>query len=381
MSDWYARLRDRLPDAPIVPTLVEYVEALPGISHWSPQNGLESRWTSILHWGVVLWSTRSLVGTADLLEEIGSEIVMADRPNPETFAELSAAGLCVCLGAIGGEKLRRAAHKTADWRLRWPGECPVDVEVTTARRKTAHVRRNKVANALVERLFVPKMDDDVVVHMVDPTDTADTDAVIAAAKEVPKGATLENPGRWQVRREEILREATVVATGDLDARPSWWPVRNVRSFVIHGMLAGPGTTKAPAQVRILFGVPYDAYINPVMKKADAPQGTAEHPFLLAVDVMGLAGAMKELPEVLPGYFAQWSRISGILLFMDMVAHNRSGWVWRLLANPSATSPLPDSLVGGRANLEQSMETGLRFERVVNDSNGPPNNGLEPTARA
>jgi hypothetical protein len=48
---------------------------------------------------------------------------------------------------------------------------------------------------------------------------------------------------------------------------------------------------------------------------------AGHPFLLAVDVMGLAGAMKEMPDILQGYFNQWRRISGILLFMDMIAIN------------------------------------------------------------
>jgi hypothetical protein len=367
MGDWYTRLRDRLPDAPIVSTLVECVEALPGIQQWSPRHGLETRWTNILHWGHVLWSTASLVGTSELLADISSEILQTDHPNPDSFAELSAAGLCVSFGALDGERLQRASHPIADWRLRWSGEGLVDVEVTTAKRKPAHIRRSEAAATIAERLFILEMEDDVVVHIVDPTDAADADAMLAAARSLAKGGTLEEPGRWQVRREDVLRDVKVIVKGELDARPSWWPARDVRSLVIRGILAGPDSTKAPAQLRIFFGVPYDAYINPVMKKADAPQGTAGHPFLLVVDVMGLAGAMTELPEILPGYFAQWSRISGVLLFTDLVALNRSGWVWRLLANPTAAHPLPASLTDGRANLEQSMETALRFERDGNDS--------------
>ena len=167
MGSWYTRLRDRLPVAPIVETLVEQVEALPGISGWSPERGLEMHSSDILHWGLVLWSTRALVETTDLLGEIGAQIVAADRPDPETFAELSAAGLCVVLGATAGEKLMRARHKTADWRLQWPDNCQIDVEVTTARRRRVHVQRNQAASAITASLFAPEMVDDLVVHMVD----------------------------------------------------------------------------------------------------------------------------------------------------------------------------------------------------------------------
>jgi hypothetical protein len=158
------------------------------------------------------------------------------------------------------------------------------------------------------------MVDDLVVHMVDSTDEKDTDAVLAAAMSVDKGACIENPGRWQVRREEVSRQVTEILSGQLDTRPSWWPKHDIRSSVMRGFLAGPESIKGPAQVRLLFGVPLDAYINPVMNKADALQGLVGHPFLLAVDVMALTGAMTEIPEIVRGHFGHWSRLSGILLY-------------------------------------------------------------------
>ena len=170
---------------------------------------------------------------------------------------------------------------------------------------------------------------------------------------VDKGECIENAGRWQVRREEVSRQVTEIVSGQLDTRPSWWPEHDIRSFVMRGFLAGPESTKAPAQVRLLFGVPLDAYINPVMNKADAPQGLVGHPFLLVVDVMALAGAMTEIPEIVRGHFGHWSRLSGILLYTDMVGAGETGWRWKLVANPTATWPLPASLLDGKANLPQA----------------------------
>lgn len=300
-------------------------------------------------------------GADELHKRIASEILRTDRPNAETFAELSAAGLCVGLGATGGEKLRRrAGRRTADWRLQWPEDHLVDVEVTVARQKPAYLRRHAAANELVDRIFDPKRDDDLVVHIVDPVSLADRNEVIAAAAAIPNDGTLESPGRWQLRREAIQRDSTVIFKADFDARPHWWAAGNVRCWVVAQSLAGPETTRAPGQVRVIFSVPYEAYINPVMKKADAPQGKAGAPFLIAIDVAGLPGALKEMPETLQDYLSQWRRVSGILLYMDMFAIRRTGWVWRLLANPHAAVPLPESLVAGRANLETSMETGVHL---------------------
>lgn len=131
-------------------------------------------------------------------------------------------------------------------------------------------------------------------------------------------------------------------------------------MVFEVFLAGPESTQAPGQVRVLFGVPAVAYINPVMKKADRPQGRAGRPFLLAVDVFGLPGAFRDLPRQIESFFEQWTRVSGILLFMDLPAVDKSAWWWRVLSNPHAVTRLPESLTREHVNLSQTLETGIRF---------------------
>jgi hypothetical protein len=106
--------------------------------------------------------------------------------------------------------------------------------------------------------------------------------------------------------------------------------------------------------------PYESYINPVMRKANFPQGTAGIPFLIALDVSNLPGAFTELPRAVAGFLPIWQVVSGILPFNQFVHPERVGWQWRLLRNPYAAVPLPDALCVGRADLPQVMETGVRL---------------------
>jgi hypothetical protein len=241
MGTWYARLRERVPDEPVVRELIEAVERLPGIDAWKHAQDIDNRWTSIIAWGFALWMTRSLCRVELLQQKIAGEIAGLGSPDPDTFTELSGAGLCVALGAVDGERIPHQKTRTADWRLMWPSE---------------------------------------------------------------------------------------------------------------------------PQVRVFFGVPYSSYINPVMKKGDHPQGRAERPFLVVVDIANLPGAFTEMPRILTGYLPLWNSISGILLYHDFSHVEKMGWLWRLINNPFAEVPLPEGLRNNRADLANTMETGLRLTREV-----------------
>lgn len=360
MGTWYERLSGRVPDAPIVRDLVESVEQLPGLDSWSPAHGLENHWTELIRWGSVLWMTRSLGGVEPFQRALAAEVLASGGPAPETFAELSGAGLCVALGAIAGGRIPRGDGKTADWRMMWPGDGGLDLEVTVAKRKEKHVERQALATDLANALSRADRDFDLVVDLADPTIPEDRDAIQATAKTITSGRTEGAPGRWQLRAQEIAREPTVFVTGGQDARPPWWSGDDARCFVIHGQVAGPDTHRAPPQVRVYFGVPYDSYVNPIMRKADFPQGTAGLPFLVAVDISDLPGAFREMPRAVAGFLPLWQAVSGILLFHDLMGVDRVGWQWRLLKNPHAAVPLPDALCSGRADLPQAMETGVRL---------------------
>ena len=109
------------------------------------------------------------------------------------------------------------------------------------------------------------------------------------------------------------------------------------------MVPGPNETIPPCQVRMIFGIPWVAYINPVMNKAATPQGKKGVPFLIAVDVHGLPGAFTAMPPAIDPYMSQWTSVSGILLYTDVVSTRTSGWRWRLLVNPHSANLLPQSL--------------------------------------
>jgi len=67
-----------------------------------------------------------------------------------------------------------------------------------------------------------------------------------------------------------------------------------------------------------------------------------------------ARARGEMPRAVAGFLPQWTAVSGIMLFQDvMFGFERVGWSWCLLSNPHAAVPLPDALSAGRANLPRS----------------------------
>ena len=362
MGAWYERISGRLPDADVVRELVESVEQLPGLDRWCPPLGLENHWSDLIRWGFPLLMTRSLDGVDSLHRSVAADILASHGPSAESFAELSGAGACVGLGAVGGRRIPRSIGRTADWRLVWPDDAAVDVEVTVARRKEKHIVRQTLARDLATTLFRAERDFDLLVDVADPTIREDRDAIVAIADSIAVGRVESLAGRWQLRSQEIARGVTTVLAGSEDVRPPWWSATAARCFVVHQFLAGPDAHRAPPQVRVCFGVPYDSYVNPIMRKADFPQGEAGLPFLLAVDIAGLPGAFQEMPRVVADFFPNWRAVSGILLFQDMMGVDRVGWMWRLLRNPHADLQLPDTLCSGRADLPQAMETGARLSK-------------------
>jgi hypothetical protein len=356
VGGWHEKLKGRVPDGPLVRELVEFVERLPSLDQWRPPEGIENRWTDLVRWGLPLKMTERLEGLDSLRRCLASEVLMTGRPTPDSFAELSGAGLCVALGAISGTRLPRSHSKTADWRLIWPTNATVDVEVTAAKTKAAHIERRRIVSDLAPALWREDRDFDLVADLADPTIREDRETILGMAPGVTLGRVEGVPGRWQLRAEPITRTPTTFLTGRVDERPAWWAASDARCFMVHAMVAGPGAARAPAQVRVYYGVPYNSYVNPVLAKANFPQGLAELPFLLAVDVSELPGAFRELPRVVADFLPNWQRVSGILLFDEILGADRVGWMWRLLKNPHAFVELPETLCSGRADLPGQMET-------------------------
>jgi hypothetical protein len=174
--------------------------------------------------------------------------------------------------------------------------------VTVGRQKAEHVRRYDAANQLLGYFTAKNRTDDLVIHIADPTSRERVNQVIEAANAVEPNGSIDESGQWSVRRVPVSRDAFTIYSG-FDEVPEWWPRVLLRQMVLEVWLAGPESTHAPGQVRVLFGVPAIAYINPVMKKTDRPQGQEGYPFLLAVDVFGLPGAFRDLPPQIDSFLS------------------------------------------------------------------------------
>ncbi len=344
------QLQLRAPSGSLARTLVESVEQLPGLTEWSLPEPVGARFLEIFKWGLAITSTRSLPGIEELQTAFGRQVVATGAPTEETFAELSAAALCVSLGSIAAGHIPTGPGRTADWRMVWPEAAEIDVEVTVARRKERHVRRQTEATELAAELFDSARRCDLVVNLVDPTNPRDRTAVVKATKAISCGESQSVPGRWSIQAEPANREAGTVWTNGQDSAPDWWSQDGARSCAFVQQVDERDTAVVTSQVRVWFGVPYVAYVNPVMRKADSPQGTEGLPFLIAVDVSQLPGAFAEIPRVALGFLPFWTAVGGILLFRSLADFDRVGWSWRLVRNPHAAVQLPESLCAGRTGL-------------------------------
>lgn len=362
MGSLYEQFASVLPRDPAVRDFVQEVEGLPGLAGWRMEEPTASRWPTVVGWGHVLTMTRNIPGGDRIRTALAKEILNSGAPAPETFAELSAAGLCIALGAVAAGRIPEGSKRTADWRMVWPTDAEMDVEVTVGNKKKAHVQRRAAAHVLASGLLDSSRPFDLIIDVVDPTRQATVDEIRLAVEGISEGDRLASSGCWEVRAEPITREPTVLFIAGQDQAPDWWPAAHARSCAWCAQVAVQDAAKAPPQVRVWTGLPFDSYVNPAKRKAEAPQGTKGLPFLVAVDIQGLPGAFGEIPCVVEGLLPFWTAVSGILLFQDLAGFDGVGWMWRLVQNPHAHVQLPESFSSGRAEQGRTMETVARFGR-------------------
>lgn len=315
---------------------------------------------AIAHWGQALALTKNLPGVGELRSELSKQILELGKPSPETFAELSGGALGVALGAIAAGRIPRDARRTADWRMVWTPDQHVDAEVTVARRKREHLARQEAANKLAAELFDSSRSFDVNVVLVDPTDAESSNAVRDAVCGLTADELREVAGKWRVAGVRSARAPTEVFVAGADEVPDWWPGDHARSFTFQQMVPTVDATAAPARIHITMGLPVRTYLNPVQRKADAPQGTKDLPFVVIADVAELPGALNEIPRRMDGFLPFWTAVSGVILFRGLMSFQGVGWHWRLVANPHARLALPESLIGKQIDPQRTMETIARF---------------------
>lgn len=354
--DLYEKLLSVLPQEslPIVRALIDAVGRLPGLEDWNPAVAPDQA-SRLMRLGFPL-TFLSFANTCDSLRHrIADALLDNHLPDRGDVAEINGAALCVALSAVGLEYVKRSTKRTPDFRVCWPSQTEIDLEVTCAEEKPAHIERRRIASNIAERIHDRDRSYDVVLHYIDPPTEDDSAAIVKAASEVTPGNVIEEAGKWAVRAEKPQRDAhTIYIAGEPTNSPDWWPRQPIKCSTFFQFLAGPGATVPPPRSRVIYAVPLDAYVNPVQNKADRPQTSGNRPFLIAIDIEGIPGAYHKFRQYLPEYFPFWKRVSGVLTFYAWVGISRIGWTWGLIANPFATHLLPSELLD-KAKFEKEMQ--------------------------
>lgn len=352
----YEKLLPVLPQKPlpIVRASIESIGQLPGLKNWNPTITPELAF-KVIRIGFPLTYLSSVRTCDRLRRRIAYALLSEQDPDPSDLAECNAAALCITLGAVALEHVKRSTRRTPDFKICWPSQTEIDLEVTCAAEKAAHVDRMRIASKLVERIHNKARSFDIVLHYIDPPTEDESVAIIKAAYEVTPGNAIEEPGKWALRAEKPQRDPyTAYTAGEPTNEPDWWPRQPIKRIILYQSLPGPGAIVSPPRTRVLYAVPFDTYINPVQSKADRPQSSGGQPYLIAIDVGNLGGAYGQFRQRLPEYFRIWKRLSGVLTFSSWIniGSSRMGWTWGLIVNPFAACTLPIELQDkGRFNKE------------------------------
>jgi hypothetical protein len=174
--------------------------------------------------------------------------------------------------------------------------------------------------------------------------SVNTSCIRLLASAVKSPTPIEESEKWMIKAVKSRRDVhNIYTAGEVYDRPKWWPKQPVEFFTLYQFLADDTGAIAPPQTRVIYGVPFESYVNPVQRKADRPQSSGSGSFLIAIDVEDLPGAFDEFRKRLPEYFLIWPKVSGVLTFRRWVQTSRVGWTCGLLENHSAAIPLPAEL--------------------------------------
>jgi len=325
---------------------------------WKPSTIQPATVLNLVRWGFPLTCFSNFLVFDKLCKELGDSLASSGKPDRKSYSELSAAALVMSLGATAAERVPEGNTPTPDWMIWWDENC-IELEVTRAEEKPAHILRRNQAADIAAQLRALNRPWDIVVFVVDLLDKSEIRAILEAGRStVPGAGAIEQNGKWHLYSERPDRAVDVVLIGGLtDQPPGRWPsTSHATCWVFNQYLAGPETTSPPPQIRVRFGVPVTGYVNPAQNKEASFQGSGEAPFVLALDVIELPGVHATFRRELPGWLQTWTRFSGVLAFQGpMIIGKKIGWIWDFIPNHYAIHPLPEAIPRHIPN-DESKET-------------------------
>jgi hypothetical protein len=201
-----------------------------------------------------------------LKSAIGQAIAEKGEPNPSDLAEVNVMALMAAKGANRVEYVRRAVSRTPDLHTWWMDEL-IEVEVTKAAQKQAHIERSDLASQIAKNLLDLGRSSDLIVHFAEVLSEDEVTKLMKAANIIMPGNVVESQSQWKLIAESPNRNVGTLWVGGMwDEAPPWWPPGLIKSCVFMQTVDACGATSSSPQTRVNFGVPLTGYVNPVQKK-------------------------------------------------------------------------------------------------------------------
>jgi len=181
--------------APIVAESIREIETLPGLENWAPKQQSWAEAMKIINWGFPLVWVNKLESLDPLRASFAKSIASVGEPDPNVYSEVSAGGLLAALKATKLRYVKTESTRTPDYEASWDDEQIVEIEVTRAAQKLAHVERHKLAGSIVEEIHEMNHPWDVIVHMADKLSDG-----LAIRISIPQCSTSMSPPKTYTAR-------------------------------------------------------------------------------------------------------------------------------------------------------------------------------------
>lgn len=255
------------------------------------------------------------------------------------FSEIEA---CYVLSRFGADVsyVKTGTKRTPDLEVALHDSTKLDAEVARGETRQLHQAVYQGLSQLAGALAPSDTGFHLLCRFADASCTTDLEAALDAVAKLRVGESAEVEGRWAVTAVP-LEDRDAVVTEQAHLIPKWWPNDAPCAFLAQTLLGLAGNPYV--SLKSLF--PQASYLNPILRKAESGQYDSTRPYLICVDCVDLPRAHERIQPELPGYFAIWPHVSGVLLFEARfyIGTLEKHWIYSLHKNPSASHPLPESI--------------------------------------
>lgn len=320
-------------------------------STWRPTNPYLGGFLPIIEIGILANRLNTVESARERIADAVTKITNEGSWSASNIAELHVGALLTQLGCRIRylTPLKVSQVRTPDLVCNFAEGVTIDIEVARANEKDGHRVHKENMRVLSDAINLSD-DANYAIFVADRVTEEVAENIVEALIELLPGQRNEDAGKWAVvAGYPDEHERFVGGAGHEELIPAWWGdgpnFKNVMTRI--------GSSHSPVTL-ITTKVPMESYLNPIRRKAERPQRTGNHPYLIVLDTTRIPGAFERLGSELSPYFQIWSDVSGVLLELPFFAFQDQSWRCSLLRNRHANKCLPlkwlDGLTAKRSHI-------------------------------